>query len=300
MKTILSCAVILLISTVAGQVSGEDTSCSVSQGVLKKISWRALQDEGKINIGELAGESLKLENPTGHTKTFKLLSLRKPGITAPVYGITGALKYENVEGIGYLEMWSHFPGNKAYFSRTLGATGPLQSIQGSSKLRAFNLPFYVRDESGWLPDRPERIELNLVLPGRGTVYISAVTLFEERTDDHYSVSKSDGAWWSNRTSGIMGAMSGGVLGLLGAVIGILSSRGKGRRATMGVLWLMLILGACCLVAGIVAVILQQPYRVYYPLLLIGILATALPAALMRTVRRRYENLELRRMSAVDA
>jgi hypothetical protein len=58
-------------------------------------------------------------------------------------------------------------------------------------------------------------------------------------------------------------------------------------------------GAGLLVAGAVALALSQPYAVYYPLLLGGIIILAVFGSGFRRVRRAYEEAELRRMRAMD-
>src|SRR5258706_160420 len=66
---------------------------------------------------------------------------------ATVYAIIGKIKYESVEGDGFLEMWNYFPPAKPgspeekYFSRTLGESGPMGKITGSSDWRVFKVPF---------------------------------------------------------------------------------------------------------------------------------------------------------------
>lgn len=266
-----------------------------AKGAAQDFSWSTLMNEGKIPEGELVGESLKLENASAQPRTFKLFILPQPGITSPSYAINGKLKYEGVEGTGYLEMLNHFPDGKVYFTKTLSVFGEMRSIQGSSDWRAYSLPFYVRDESGWLADRPVKLEMNLVLPGKGTVYIRSIQLVMPAAGESQT-----GAWWGARASGLMGGVFGGIMGLLGAMTGILASRGKARGFVLSVYWGLLGVGLCLLAVGVFAVIRHQPYAVYYTLLFTGGLMSVLSLLLMPVVRRRYQDLELRRMSAADA
>jgi hypothetical protein len=67
-----------------------------------------------------------------------------------------------------------------------------------------------------------------------------------------------------------------------------------------VLTLLTAFGIVCLGFGLAAVVLSQPYAVYYPLLLLGFLCTLLPIGVRGTVRRRFEKIELRKMKAMDA
>ena len=266
-----------------------------SKGAAPELSWSTLMNEGKIPEGELVGESLKLENFSEQPRMFKLLVLPQPGITSPSYAINGKLKYEGVEGTGYLEMLNHFPEGKVYFTRTLAAFGEMGGIQGSSDWRAFSLPFYVRDESGWLADRPVKLEMNLVLPGKGTVYIGPISLSMSAAGENQTK-----AWWGPRAVGVLGGAYGGILGLMGAITGMLSSRGKARGFVLSVYWGLLGVGLCLLALGIFAVVRHQPYAVYGVPLVAGGLTSLLSLVLLPVARRRYQDLELRRMSAADA
>ena len=55
-----------------------------------------------------------------------------------------------------------------------------------------------------------------------------------------------------------------------------------------------------LVAGVIALALGQPYAVYYPLLLCGIVLTGVCGGIWPAIRQGYEQRELRRMAAMDA
>ena len=93
---------------------------------------------------------------------------------------------------------------------------------------------------------------------------------------------------------------GSALGILGALIGWLGSSGRAKgfvlRTLRGLGWL----GVGSLGAGGLALVVGQSYAVYYPLLLIGVISAALGFSLSRSMYRRYEELELRRMQALDA
>jgi hypothetical protein len=60
------------------------------------------------------------------------------------------------------------------------------------------------------------------------------------------------------------------------------------------------LGIAALVLGVGALAVGQPYAVYYPLIVLGTIGASLGFALPRSLSRRYEELELRRMQALDA
>ena len=97
----------------------------------------------------------------------------------------------------------------------------------------------------------------------------------------------------------MGGVAGGLVGCLGALIGVLASRGRAKRFVTVATVSLAIGGTLAFAAGVVALSRSQPYAVYYPLLLIGFLVTVIPLGLRPSIRRRYEEIELRRMRAHD-
>ena len=230
--------------------------------------------------------SLKIDGGTGAPVTVAIIE--RPAIKGQRYAVTGQVRYEGVEGAGYLEMWSHFPNGGQYFSRTLGDVGPMMKLQGSSEWRQFTLPF---DATGAPP--PTRLVVNVVLPGRGVVYLGPLQLVDD-------IPGADGASGSlDRAVGLIGGVAGGLVGCLGALIGVLASRGRAKRFVTIAIVSLAIGGTLAFAAGVVALSRSQPYAVYYPLLLIGFLATAIPLGLRPSIRRRYEEIELRRMRAHD-
>jgi hypothetical protein len=131
----------------------------------------------------------------------------------------------------------------------------------------------------------------VVLPGSGRVWVGPLSV----------VSLDEGSgWWSDRTAGIVGGLGGGVIGLMGAITGWLVSRGRARKFVLGTALVLTALGGVLLVAGIVAMVLSQPYAVSFTLLLMGTILTLAFGALFRRARRAYSEAELRRMRALDA
>lgn len=107
------------------------------------------------------------------------------------------------------------------------------------------------------------------------------------------------AWWTDRQAGWIGGTAGSVFGCLGGLIGALAGYGKARRFVLTVCWMLLALGLVSLIAGLAAISLRQPYAVYYPLLLLGLISSVLMGTFVVAIPRRYEQIELRRMAAMD-
>jgi len=219
--------------------------------------------------------------------TFRLLSLQRPTIRSLRYAVRGRVRYEGVRGRAYLEMWSSFAGGGRYFSRTLGEAGPMKQLTGSSPWREFVLPFYSNDKAGL----PTELAVNVVLPGRGQVEVGALELAEGAS--------TAGAWWTARQDGAIGAIGGVAIGLIGALVGTLGGLGRARRLVVALTAAVALAGAAALAVGVAALLVAQPYQVYYPLLLGGGICLAVFGSLLPVVIWSYRRRELQKMTAMD-
>jgi len=272
-----------------------------AEEILREFSWAAVSRQGPSPSGEVlpaeggaSFEQLKVQNAQGQPQLVNVLTVDRPAISSARYAITGQVRFDGVEGTGYLEMWNHFPDGGRYFSRTLATVGPMKSLSGSSGWRQFVLPFF--NKEGGPP--PTRLEVNVALPGRGTVYLGPVRLVQYGPNENPLAVA--GQWWSDQAGGFVGGIAGSILGCLGAMVGWLTATGRARRVALGTLKLMILVGVIALAGGGFALFRSQPYAVYYPLLLLGALCVVIPAGLFRSIRKRYEEIELRRMRAMDA
>jgi hypothetical protein len=252
---------------------------------LRTLSWSELSTSGQLHQGRILPDGvLVLDADAGAEPTMPVFELTHLGVSTPVYAITGEVRCEQLGGSGYLEMWSHFPDGGAYFSRTLG-TGPLAPLEGTSEWRPFVIPFYNRP--GGPP--PVRLSLGVQHPGGGRVSLRGVQLVQYAPGE--DPLRIEGQRWSEREGGLVGGVAGSLIGLLGALVGMLGGAGRARGVVFGALRAMQGIGLATLVLGIVAVVRAQPYSVFYPLLLLGVLASVLPLALAPTLRKRYDGLE---------
>ena len=69
----------------------------------------------------------------------------------------------------------------------------MQKITASSDWREFQLPFYLGSDEN--KGSPTRLAVNLMLPGKGTVYLSDVRLAEQNATGAGN-GILGGAWWS--------------------------------------------------------------------------------------------------------
>ena len=78
------------------------------------------------------------------------------------------LRTEDVEGKAYLEMWCHIAGLGDFFSRGLD-----RPLTGSTDWVTEETPFFLK-----AGQNPDNIKLNLVIKGKGTVWIDDIRLLK--------------------------------------------------------------------------------------------------------------------------
>ena len=122
----------------------------------------------------LEGSSLRIESTESSPQTIPLMTVENPEIATPQYAIMGDIRYENVQGKTYLEMWNRFEDGSAYFSRTMAGNGPMGVLSGTSSWRPVRLPF---DSTGSTA-KLVALEINLCLQGTGVVEIGPLSLYE--------------------------------------------------------------------------------------------------------------------------
>jgi hypothetical protein len=221
-------------------------------GPIATVSW----DRATPRSGDVVGDEVRIQS-SADGGTFPLVSFAPTIPRGDGYVVEGRIRYAGVAG----------------------------RITGDSDWREFQLPFSTNGGPS-----PARVDINLVLPGSGTVEIGPLRV----------VSLGGSAWWSDRTAGLLGASAGVMIGLLGATVGVLAARRKARRFVLSTMVVLVCLGVASLVAGTVALVRHQPYAVVYPLFLLGVIGVGVFASGYRGVRRGFEEAELRKMHALDA
>lgn len=308
-------------------------SSAFAQEVVKEFSWSELKKAGQLIVGEIVPgkapgmwEELKINSPVdqwdGHIparkrKTVTVLDLKNPPVTKARYAFEGSIRYKDVKGFNMIAMWSSFASGQKYAGPALpfgdmgeidakkhkgSSSNPrrvdLRLTQGTSDWRPFTLGFVSEKRDGMPGGLPTRVTLDVEFSGPGTVYLSPVTL--RQYDAPSRPPQPATPWWTERDAGWIGGIVGSVCGLLGGLIGTLGGMGRARRFVMTLTTGLIGLGVASLIAGVVAVILGQPYVVYYPLLLLGGILAGVCGGILPALRRGYEQRELRRMAAMDA
>jgi hypothetical protein len=308
----------LLLATSGDLRGATTTTAATTAGTMpppREVTWQKTAEE--VELGEMempgaggaGGAVAVVKAPTAKVSfgpgggTVRVLEIAQPEITQSSWAIEGKVRYANVVDNGYIEMWSHFPDGSAYFSRTLDTSGPLGVLHGKSEWREFRLPFF--SQPGKVPSK---LEVNVVLPSGGTVWLGPAKLKEviaQSSPAADAIKKANGGviiapWWNSAQGGRIGGILGTVLGLYGALIGTLGSRGRGRRLGISLMSAMMVLCALMFLIGTLAWSIGQPYAVWYPLLLCGAIGGIVSGSLLPVMKRRFEEIEMRRMTALDA
>jgi len=153
-------------------------------------------------------------------------------------------------------------------------------------------PYEFSTDMRFLNGLPTRLELKLSMPTNGTVYLRPIKLL--------GAVDSFNSWWSPQQGGLFGGIGGSLIGCLGGLIGWLVSKGKARNFVLAAVKCFIALGILLTIAGLVAVVFQQPYAVWYALLLPGVILILVFFLNLHSIQRRYDELEIRRMTSIDA
>jgi len=101
-------------------------------------------------------------------QTVHLFEVPEPGVEQCMLTYRAELKTQDLEGRGYLEMWCRLPGRGEFFSK-----GFHNALKGTNDWAACEIPFYLKRDQ-----KPDLVKLNLVLEGRGSVWIRKVELLQ--------------------------------------------------------------------------------------------------------------------------
>ena len=106
-------------------------------------------------------------------------------------------------------------------------------------------------------------------------------------------------WFDPRYAGWVGAIAGMIIGIWGTVGGVaagfLVPKGRGKSFMFGTLYTGAIVGFLLMCIGIAALVDQQPYAIWYPLLLPGVILILVSLPLVFVVKKRYTEVEMQKM-----
>lgn len=105
----------------------------------------------------------------------------------------------------------------------------------------------------------------------------------------------DPLWFGVLFGSIAGGVGGSLIGLMGALAGWLAPQGKGRTLLLGGFGVAAVLGVGMVGVGLYALVVGQPYAIWYPLVLCGAMYAIVCGSLYPVLRLRYAQAEQRRI-----
>jgi hypothetical protein len=103
-------------------------------------------------------------------RVVRLFEVTGPEINQALLAYRASIKSEGLTGRAYLEMWCRLPGRGEFFSRGLN-----QPVTGTTGWASFQVPFRLKKDQ-----RPDLVKLNVVIEGRGRLWIKDVELLKLR------------------------------------------------------------------------------------------------------------------------
>ena len=138
----------------------------------------------------------------------------------------------------------------------------------------------------------KEVVFGVQVQGKGTLWVRNAQVTEET----HGLPGMPGG----RLMGLVGGIAGSLLGIWGGVFGYLVSRGRAKEFVLRATVVSIAVGLFLFVAGIVLFFASVPYAYWYPCGLLGLITAGVFGGRLKSVRRRYAELELQRMNAKDA
>lgn len=215
-----------------------------------EVRWEDEAAKGPLRNGELLagipGGALRIERGPDGPHNVVVWTLEDPPLKTKRWRLEGRVRYLNVEGEGHLVLLSTLEG-RDYFTKTVAPSGPLGRMTGHSDWRDFVLPFDALDKE--VP--PEKLKLQVFLPGEGTVDLGTLRLYEG-FDDALVADLGPRLGWNSATLGLAAGLLGSLFGFLGALIGFLGASKKGPAAIRLVQKIAIGIGAVAIAVGVAA------------------------------------------------
>jgi len=124
--------------------------------------------EPTISKGDLAVEGNGWVVNSEGNQTVRLFEVAGLQLEQCLLTYRAQMKTEALSGRAFLEMWCRLPGRGEFFSK-----GVQQAVSGTTDWASYEVPFLLK--KGQTPDL---IKLNLVVEGKGQIWLKAVELLK--------------------------------------------------------------------------------------------------------------------------
>lgn len=158
---------ILSIICLAAHVMAADVSVVRSfplDGMENVLTKSGLSIDADISSDGKGALRIVAEKP----KTVRLFEVRDIDVENARLIYQARMRTDDLDGTAYLEMWCHFPGKGAFFSRDLKG-----ALRGTTDWTTVETPFFLKTGQ-----KPDFVLLNVVVDGAGTVRLDDVKLLK--------------------------------------------------------------------------------------------------------------------------
>ena len=122
--------------------------------------------EPTLSKSDLAAEGDGWVINVKDTQTVRLFEVAGVELEQCLLTYRAQMKTESLSGRAFLEMWCRLPGRGEFFSK-----GVQHAVSGTTDWASYQVPFLLRKGQ-----KPDLIKLNLVVEGKGRVWLKAVEL----------------------------------------------------------------------------------------------------------------------------
>jgi len=312
----LNLLLLLISSATAQETQPQEPSPQQPTKILRVYDWKDLEQQHQLFGGEVISMDgmsvLKIENTNNAPLKVLLLMVTNSSLIQKANTIEWEMKCENVllsrgyslppqmfftslenDLWGIRDNFTNYP-NVCFFEKfpPQAAGGDnITNYQGDYFNGTQNWDKYyfsLRRAPYDNQTRSDELKLEIFLPSSGTVYLRPIKLLGVT-----------GSWWSEKEAPWIGGIGGPIIGCLGGLLGWLSGKGKARKLVLAVWKACIAAGILFLIVLFIALATGQPEYVSMPLFVFGIVTTTVFGTIFPTAKKRYEDLEIRRMTSVD-
>jgi hypothetical protein len=211
--------------------------------------------------------------------TVTVLTLDGPAVRSDAFAVRGQVRYTDVAKPGHLQLVATFPDGSQETSRATAPFGPMGQLKGTSDWREFMLASLGQHPK----QRPTRIEVSVVLPGGGTVYLGRASLVEGLANRR----PRDVGWMEPTRLRLAAGVLAGLLAVYGVITLLLARRRAARALVVSMTVLVTALSCAAVGCAWAAMLGADEREPLYPLALVGMLGIAMCFGMLRLIKRRY-------------
>lgn len=295
MKAVIA-AVSLLLVTTSAEADWQNFDANIASPLIDSLEFDAT---GSELLSVNADSSITIDAPAGQAVTVPLGTFTVDGMKSRTYALQLWIDYSVGSAPAYFEMWTTLERGDAFFSKTLGSSGPMAHLLGDRVGREVIVPASLEGSA----ENAVSSSLSLVLPEGGKVTIHKARMLDVPVGLGI-VTHVAGQWFPAWMGGVLGGIFGVVFGCLGSFYQNARRTGRCWSVMQRFPLFMGCVAGLSLVAAMIGFAIGQPYHVWYPLGLMGVLGGVLAPVMQRQaakqLQREDQSFEDRQMQAMDA